>query len=73
MGEAEMGWAQGDLNIHMSQQLETNELFCQLGSSLNRLEVTCSGKKYKLEVCFFWGQKDVNAGVWQWERGRKRG
>ena len=46
---------------------------CQLDSSLNRLELTCSGKKKKSGVCFFWGQKDVNAGVWQWERGRKRG
>lgn len=27
--------------------------------------------KKKSKVCFFWGQKDVNAGVWQWGEGGK--
>lgn len=28
-------------------------------------------KKKKPKVRFFWGQKDVNAGVWQWGEGGK--
>lgn len=61
----------------MSQQFETmssetNELFYQLGSSLNRLELTCSGKKKIRSMLFLGTERCKCRGLAVGEREEKR-